>query len=223
MNNLEDLYNDNKESFDRLEPKENTWASIQQSLNANQEIDDNKPKRRSKKFPAFILAIGLILLIGISSIFILNKEDEKATIYSSLTEACENESLVFHTGEPAYFDPSKNKYTLVQFWSSGNALCIEENCYYYLPAYETYKDKGFEIYAVSLDSDLASWVTGIEENALPWHHVSDLKGWDSPICTECDITKVPASYLLNQQGELLAKDLDASRLEETLAMLFAEE
>jgi len=222
MDKLEELYNDNRESFDRFEPKDSSWDSIQQSLNSNIVPSAKAPKPRFKKRSFLILAIGLIFLIGLSSIFIMDNNDEKATIYSSLTEACENQSLVFHTGEPAYFDPSKNKYTLVQFWSSGNALCIEESCYYYLPAYEAYKEKGFEIYAVSLDSDLASWVGGIEENNLPWHHVSDLKGWDSPICTECNISKVPASYLLNQHGELLAKDLDASRLEETLEQLFAE-
>ena len=92
----------------------------------------------------------------------------------------------------------------------------------YIPAYEKYKDQGFEIYAISLDMDKNEWIESIEENKLPWIHVSDLKGWESPICILCDITKIPTSFLLDQEGNVIAKDLNAEILDATLNELLAQ-
>ncbi|MEM7161791.1 MAG: thioredoxin-like domain-containing protein [Bacteroidota bacterium] len=221
MNKLEDIYQANRAALDQLEPKDETWQSIKSHLQNSGHILNEKEIKRDGRFK-YAFAASFALLFGLSAILFFSSSSQESTVSKALSQACENETLMVPTGNPATFDPSANSYTLVQFWSSGNALCIEENCFYYLPAYEKFKDKGFEIYAVSLDSDMAEWLAGIEANELPWHHVSDLKGWDSPLCEDCNISKVPMSYLLNQKGELMAKDLDASRLEETLEILFAE-
>ncbi len=217
MDRLEELYRTNKQSLDQLEPKKDSWDVIQKSVTDSQ----YKPVKKLR-FSFYKMAAVIIVLVGLLSIFLLSADSQESSIYSTLAEASNNHSLINPEGEPAKFDPTKNKYTLVQFWSSGNALCIEENCYHYLPAYEKFKDKGFEIYAVSLDSDLAEWISGIEENELPWLHASDLKGWESPICVECNITSIPSSFLLDNQGKVLAKNMDASQLEVKLEKLFAE-
>jgi len=222
MNNLEKIFREHKESLDSLEPNENTWGSIISEINEQEQTQvlQIKSKRLSVHF--LKIAIIFVALVGLSSVFLFQKKTNQAEIYYSLKEASENKSLITPQGTPSTFDLSRNKYTLIQFWSSGNALCVEESCYYYLPAYEKFNGKGFEIYAVSLDSEMASWVSGIEENELPWNHASDLKGLKSPICTECNISKVPASFLLNHNGELIAKDVEAEYLEKTLEELFAE-
>jgi len=217
VDRLEELYRTNKQSLDQLEPKKDSWDVIQKSVTDSQ----YKPVKKLR-FSFYKMAAVIIVLVGLLSIFLLSADSQESSIYSTLAEASNNHSLINPEGEPAKFDPTKNKYTLVQFWSSGNALCIEENCYHYLPAYEKFKDKGFEIYAVSLDSDLAEWISGIEENELPWLHASDLKGWESPICVECNITSIPSSFLLDNQGKVLAKNMDASQLEVKLEKLFAE-
>lgn len=203
---MESFFKNNKDSFDRLSPNEVSWDRIQTGIR-------KKERRRSAIF-LLKMAAGIFLVLGLSGGYFFD-ENQNYNVFEDL-------SMVSPHGETIKLDPSMNKYTLVQFWESGNVLCTEDNCYYYLPAYEKYKSKGFEIYAISLDKDKESWVLGIEENELPWIHVSDLKGWESPVCIECDISKVPTSFLLDQKGTIIARDLNAEDLDQTLDHLLAQ-
>ena len=213
MSKLDELFENNKASFDRLEPRDSSWKSI------HDEYKKRKPARPQNKIislPVYLLKIAATLLFIVGLSYFLTPNDQAT--HSTFKD------IALHSPQGATIplDPSMNKITLVQFWESGNVLCTSENCYYYLPAYEKYKDQGFEIYAISLDKDKESWVLGIEENELPWIHVSDLMGWDSPICIECNITKTPTSFLLDQQGNVIAHDLDAEDLDRTLGQLLAQ-
>lgn len=203
MDQLDQLFRENRASFDRLAPKANSWDAIQAKL---------PQQKKHKRYLLLKFAAVIVLLIGLVTFFSQNFNKNQF----------DDIALNAPDGQIIPLDPAENKLTLVHFWESGNLLCTEENCYYYLPAYEKYKDKGFEIYAISLDKDKESWVQGIEENHLPWIHVSDLKGRASPICIECNITKVPTSFLLDQDGEIIARDLDAKLLEQTLHQYFAK-
>ncbi|MFK8039455.1 MAG: TlpA family protein disulfide reductase [Crocinitomicaceae bacterium] len=211
MDELEKIVKENKASFDRLELNEDTWDAINSTLDTKKKptIFYLSRKRRI----VLSVAATIILLIGISPLF---------TRMFNPQSQFENLLMTSPNGEKIQLDPSLNKYTLIQFWASGNVLCDKRNCYYYLPAYEKYKDKGFEIYAISLDKNKDQWVNSIEENDLPWIHVSDLKGWESPICIECNISKIPTSYLLDQEGNIVMEDLNAEILDETLSKLLAD-
>ncbi len=211
MNKLEETIRDNKAYFNQLEPSDKSWANIRTELKKNGTI---KPKTTSIKWrSALSIAASLILLFG--SYLMINQRSSTNVVNFAKVAMSSPE------GKMISLDPTQNKYTLVQFWESGNVLCSEENCYYYLPAYEKYKEKGFEIYAISLDRNKEDWVQGITDNDLPWIHMSDLKGWDSPICIECNITKVPTSFLLDQDGNIIEEDLKAEELDHTLDKLFA--
>jgi thiol-disulfide isomerase/thioredoxin len=212
MNELEKIVKDHKESFDRLTPRDGVWETIKMSLD-KKEVDSKSVFLNRKSRIILRIAAGIIILLGISSLLTLNAS--KPTRFDNLV-------MTSPEGEEILLDPSINKYTLIQFWASGNVLCDEKNCYYYLPAYEKYKDKGFEIYAISLDEDKGQWIRSIEENNLSWIHVSDLKGWESPICVECNVSKVPTTYLLDQRGNVIMEDLDAKILDETLSRLLAD-
>ena len=211
MGELEQLFKNNKNAFDRLEAKDELWVSVKEAI--DKPVSNEKVVKR--KLPTFLrIAAALLLLIGLSSTWFLTEHLRHSPF--------ENISMISHQGESITLDPSLNKLTLVQFWESGNVLCTEKNCYYFLPAYEKYKDHGFEIYAISLDKSKDAWLSEIEKNDLPWIHVSDLKGWDSPICIDCNITKVPTSFLLDQKGEIVARDLNAEDLDATLDKLLAQ-
>lgn len=211
MDELEKIVKDHKSSFDRLSPNTQTWESIESVLNKEKSGPILFDIRYKRKF-FLSVAASILVLIGISA-WLTNR--------GSQVSQFDNLLMTSPNGEEVLMDPSLNKYTLVQFWASGNVLCDQKNCYYYLPAYEKYKDKGFEIYAISLDEDREQWVKSIEENNLPWIHVSDLKGWESPICIECNISKIPTSYLLDQEGNIIMEDLNAEILDETLSKLLA--
>lgn len=207
MNELENLIKSNRDSFDRKIPRNMEW---------NPKTSKVKPFTNLKRKSPFkwFLQIAAVLAL-ILSIVLMKSNFGKEEVFANVI-------MTAPDGRNIALDPSKNKYTLVQFWESGNVVCSDDNCYYYLPAYEKYKELGFEIYAISLDEDHEAWLKGIEENKLPWIHVSDLKGWESPLCVECNISKVPTSFLLNSKGEIIESDLDAEKLEKTLDELLAE-
>ena len=213
MDKFEQLFKQNKSSFDRLDPAPESWGEIMKSLDDTTPL--SLPKHRGRNFLFIRIAAGILLLLGLYAALSTGGVHIDEDVFDRI-------ALDSPEGNTIPLDPSLNKYTLVQFWESGNVLCTDENCYYYLPAYEKYKEHGFEIYAISLDKNKESWVLGIEENDLPWIHVSDLKGWQSPICIECNITKVPTSFLLDNKGEIIARDLSAEDLEETLDRLLAQ-
>lgn len=203
---MEAFFKEHKDSFNKLSLNEASWKKIKTGI--------QQKKKERKRFLFLRLAAAVLLLLVLSAGYFVDT-DLNYPVFDGL-------AMDSPHGETIALDPSINKYTLVQFWESGSVLCTEDNCYYYLPAYEKYKSKGFEIYAISLDKDKESWVLGIEENDLPWIHVSDLKGWESPVCIECNISKVPTSFLLDQKGTIIARDLNAEDLDRTLDKLLAQ-
>ena len=78
---------------------------------------------------------------------------------------------------------------------------------YVVKAYEMFHDKGLEIVGVSLDKDKASWLAAIEQTGQKWPQISDLKGWDCEGAALYGIQSIPANVLINEQGEIVARDL----------------
>ncbi len=110
----------------------------------------------------------------------------------------------------------RGKYVLLDFWASWCKPCLAENPNL-VKAYKKYKDKGFEIYQVSLDRKKESWLKTIEKQKLNWIHVSDLKQWQSPTALVYNITGIPANFLLDPRGKIIAKNLRGNKLEIVLA------
>ncbi|RNI27764.1 AhpC/TSA family protein [Rufibacter immobilis] len=112
----------------------------------------------------------------------------------------------------------RGKYVLIDFWASWCGPCRQENPNV-VRMYNKYKDKGFEIFGVSLDQDRAKWLKAIENDKLTWPHVSDLKGWESSAATLYGVTAIPQTVLLDKEGKIIAKNLRGTALEEKLASL----
>jgi len=113
----------------------------------------------------------------------------------------------------------KGKVVLIDFWASWCGPCRREN-----PnvrrVYSLYHDKGFEIYSVSLDRDAASWKRAINDDNLVWpNHVSDLKQWQSEGAAIYGVRSIPATFLLNREGRIVAKDLRGEALEKAVKQL----
>jgi peroxiredoxin len=78
--------------------------------------------------------------------------------------------------------------------------------------YKDFKDKGFEIYGVSLDSDGGRWKNAIASDSLTWKHVSDLGGWQSTPAKLYQVSSIPSTFLLDKNGKIIAKGLRGENL-----------
>lgn len=109
----------------------------------------------------------------------------------------------------------RGKYVLLDFWASWSIVSRQENPKL-VKTYNKYKEKGFEIYQISLDRTKESWIKGIDEDKLNWINVSDLKFWNSAACVKYNIQKLPANFLLDTTGIIIAKNLTVNDLENNL-------
>lgn len=113
------------------------------------------------------------------------------------------------------------KVTLVDFWASWCKPCRVENPNI-VNVYEKYHDKGFNIVQVSLDrpGQKDKWIEAIEaDNLGDWNHVSNLMFWQDPIAAEYGVQAIPAAFLLDEEGKIVAKNLRGPELEEKVAEL----
>lgn len=118
-------------------------------------------------------------------------------------------------GEKIKLSSLKGKLVLIDFWASWCKPCRAENPNV-VKVYEKYKNKGFEIYGVSLDNDKDAWLKAIQKDQISWLQVSDLKFWQSEAAQTYQIQAIPATYLLDKEGKILAKDLRGLALEEKI-------
>jgi len=112
----------------------------------------------------------------------------------------------------------KGKYVLLDFWSSTCIPCLRM-APYMKQLYNTYRDKGFEIIAISLDTKREDWVAALQKHGISGIQVSSLKGGDDPIAEYYGVEQMPAMVLIDPDGNNSGA-VDPTKLDQKLAEIF---
>ena len=124
-------------------------------------------------------------------------------------------SLVSIDGKEVSLESYKGKYVLVDFWASWCQPCRQENPNV-VKAYSAYNSKGFEVLSVSVDRDEEAWKNAIKEDGLSWTQVRDA---ENKVAELYAIQSIPTTFLLDQQGVIIATNLRGEALEAKLKEL----
>jgi peroxiredoxin len=127
-------------------------------------------------------------------------------------------------GDIVSLDDLKGKVTIIDFWAAWCGPCRRENPNV-VRIYNKYHDQGLEIIGISLDGQSRqpnpkkAWLDAIEKDQLTWNHVSSLKYFNDPVAKLYNIQAIPATYILDAKGTIVAKNLRGKALEDKVQEL----
>jgi peroxiredoxin len=113
----------------------------------------------------------------------------------------------------------RGKVVLIDFWASWCGPCRRENPEV-VRIYNRFRDKGFEVFGVSLDRDRDAWLNAIAKDGLVWTQVSDLKYWQSQAAQLYGVKSIPHTVLIDQEGKIIMRRLRGKALERKLEEIF---
>jgi len=120
-------------------------------------------------------------------------------------------------GIPITLESFRGRYVLLDFWASWCGPCRQENPNL-VRTYEKFKDR-MAILGISLDNKKEPWLKAINDDRLTWAQVSDLKGWANTVAGQYGVKSIPANFLLDPEGRIIAKGLRGPQLERKLSEL----
>ena len=123
-------------------------------------------------------------------------------------------------GELIELNKIKGKVTIIDFWASWCKPCRVENPNL-VKLYNEYHPKGLEIISVSLDREAQKdfWIKAIEKDQLNWYNISNLKFWQEPIAKLYGVNSIPATFIIDENGILIAKKLRGAQLDQKIKEL----
>lgn len=126
-------------------------------------------------------------------------------------------------GDTISLSSKRGRIVLVDFWAAWCPPCREENPEL-VKLYDMYHYRGFDIYQVSLDQRKEDWTGAIRNDRLGrWAHVSDLKYRDSEVVKRFGLSEIPANYLIDREGRVIAVNLRGPMLRKKLEELFSQQ
>jgi peroxiredoxin len=127
-------------------------------------------------------------------------------------------SLPSLNGDTINLSSLKGKVVLLDFWASWCKPCRSANKKL-SNLYPKFKDKGFEIFAVSMDKEKTDWKNAVKQDKASWIQVLNGSGFESKLAEQWELFAIPTSFLIDKDGKLVAMDLEEKELEKAIKLL----
>lgn len=187
----------------KLTPNNENVTLVKNSYEALSDVIEKNPKNKAigKKIENFI-------------------KEKEALENVAIGKVAPNFSGPTPDGKTLALSDIKGKATIIDFWAAWCGPCRRENPNV-VRVYEKYKDKGLEIISVSLDrpNQKQRWTDAIEKDNLNWHHISNLQYFKDPIARLYGVSSIPAMFVLDADGKIVAKKLRGKALENQIASM----
>ena len=128
-----------------------------------------------------------------------------AKIYEEFGKPVPDFSATDLDGNPISLQQYPGKVVLLDFWAVWNGFCIGD-ILRVKKIYDTYKDQGFDIIGVSLDTDETKLRNYLQENDIPWRQIYSGLERQSPLAQQYDVRSIPARWLVDRDGKLIAHE-----------------
>lgn len=149
------------------------------------------------------------------------EEAEKAQAHLAVGKVFPDFTETDTAGKPLSISAYKGKVVLIDFWATWCGPCVKE-----LPnvikAYEKHHASGFEIIGISLDQDRKKLETFVKQQNMTWPQYFDGQGWQNKLAQQYGVNSIPATYLLDREGKIIAKGLRGEKLEAAVAAALAQ-
>ncbi len=128
-----------------------------------------------------------------------------ANIYEEFGNPVPDFSATDLDGKPISLQQYHGKVVLLDFWAVWSGFCIGD-ILKVKKIYDTYKDQGFDIIGVSLDTDEMKLRNYLKKNNIPWRQIFSGQERQSPLAQQYDVRSIPARWLIDRDGKLIAQE-----------------
>ena len=152
------------------------------------------------------------------SCFLLITVSSRSQVVPNITDPRLDFALPGVNGDSIRLSSMKGKVFLLDFWASWCVPCRFSNKNL-VKLYSKYKQNGFEILSVSLDDNKHDWMKAVSKDKITWLQINDSRGWDAKSAAKWQVDAIPASFLIDKNGDVVSINAEKKELENKIREL----